>query len=155
MKKSGCEPPVFSLWQWAKRLVSGNPHFVIPGRHGDYLRRWYLFPRNPYFNIYLHHMLESDEEFGLHDHPWHSVSFLLSGSLTETYSKHPRFYWADKRQTIDTPIPVFRKATLAHRLDVHPMGAWTLFITGPKIRRWGFWSNTPDNGRRWIDRTEK
>lgn len=94
-----------------------------------YLHRWYVIPRNRFLNIYLHHILRDDDDRAEHDHPWISLSFLLKGGLAE-FSKGrfrivPRFR------------PVFRLAKTSHRLVVlRP--AWTLFITGPVVRDWGF-----------------
>jgi hypothetical protein len=48
------------------------------------MRRWWVIPRNKFFNIYLHHFLHSDDDRALHDHPWWNVSILLrSGSYVE------------------------------------------------------------------------
>ncbi len=113
---------------------------------GDYLHRWFLIPRNKYFNIYLHKFMESDEQ-NLHDHPWHSVSFLLKGKLLETYIPHGNRYVYRTREP-KRFIPVFRHAELLHRLEVKDAPVWTLFITGPIIRRWGFWVRG-----KWVDST--
>lgn len=101
----------------------------------NYLERWFVIPRNKYFNIYLHKFSGSDDDRALHDHPWWSVSFLLKGSLSEVFKtklgnidiRHPKRF-----------IPILRAATAAHRLVLISPVAWTLFITGPKIRSWGF-----------------
>lgn len=119
-----------------------RPHKIIGV---GYLERWHLLPRNRWFNIYLHKFTGSDDERALHDHPWHSVSFLLWGRLAEWIPGAgvrlvPRF------------LPVFRRATHAHRLEL--MGfkpAWTLFITGPVIREWGF--HCPKGWQHWSTMT--
>lgn len=124
-----------SLWKSLRRMASLAPSVMIYGRHaedGVYLRRWHLLPRNPVFNVYLHHFLRGDEDRALHDHPWHSVSILLRGrydELTDNGKLHHR----------TSRWPVFRRASVAHRI-ILPEGqtCWTLFITGPKIRAWGF-----------------
>jgi hypothetical protein len=120
---------------------------------GDYLARWYLIPRNLYFNIYLHRFRESDDDRALHDHPWWSLSFLLAGELIETLedtsgnwdnvfdAEKVKFRWIYKM------FPYLRRPTLMHRIILESPEAWTLFITGPKQRKWGF--RLPDGG--WVD----
>lgn len=116
-----------------------KPHVDIgPG----YLHRWHLIPRNPIFNIYLHKFMHDDHDRALHDHPWHSVSVLLKGRLREVLKqKIPAPGEAPIVQRSRCPrwlVPVFRKAKTAHRLEVVTPTAWTLFLTGPRIRVWGF-----------------
>ena len=43
------------------------PDFVIGA---DYLRRWWVIPRNDSQNVYLHDIRKSDDDRALHDHPW-------------------------------------------------------------------------------------
>lgn len=112
----------------------------------QYLHRWYLVPRNRWLNVYLHCFLGSDAAV-LHDHPWWSVSVLLRGALLEQ-SKRPashrdfyRFRW------IPRWLPVVRSARCMHRLILADGPAWTLFITGPKVRPWGFLC--PRGWRHW------
>lgn len=116
-----------------------SPHVNIGP---DYMHRWHIIPRNRFFNIYLHHMLKDDDDRALHCHPWHSMSILLAGRLREVLTggrvRYPRRF-----------IPLFRAATTAHRLEVPPRGAWTLFITGPRIREWGF--HCPHGWVHWRD----
>jgi len=42
---------------------------------------------------------------------------------------------------------VYRGTQFAHRLELQGPGfpAWTLFVTGPRVREWGFWC-----ARRWV-----
>ncbi len=114
----------------------------------DYMHRWHLIPKNRWFNIFLHRIIHSDDARALHDHPWWSVSFLLKGVLAERWRcqtcgeanfEHilPRFW------------PVFRKAQFAHRLILMSTEAWTIFITGPRSRTWGFWIH-----QRWVSHHE-
>ena len=112
-----------------------------------YLVRRFVIPRNRICNIYLHTFLQSDDDRAMHDHPWWSVSFLLSGKLIE-------HYWPSSVRKIRLFVPVFRRSTHVHRLELVGKTATTLFITGPKIRSWGFWCPDPDPethvGYRWV-----
>jgi hypothetical protein len=38
------------------------PDYIIGGEADPYLRRWWVIPRNRFFNIYLHHFVRSDDE---------------------------------------------------------------------------------------------
>lgn len=123
-------------------LFPRKPDFIVGEADDPYLRRWHLLPRNKWFNIYLHHFLRSDDDRALHDHPYQNVSILLRGQYME--------HLADGRvRTRRAPQVIFRAATTAHRIHLFggksPQPAWTLFITGPRVREWGFWC-----GNRWV-----
>lgn len=117
-----------SMQAWAGRIMSRAPDFII----GDnYLRRWWIVPRNEWCSVYLHEILHSDDDRALHDHPWANRSFLISGSYIEHTPEGTFQYNAG-----DT---VERAATALHRLEVIPgQRAVSLFITGPAVREWGF-----------------
>ena len=63
--------------------VPRAPDFVIGPAGDPYMRRWWVIPRNKWFNIYLHNIMRSDDDRALHDHPWTNVSVLLRGSYLE------------------------------------------------------------------------
>jgi hypothetical protein len=46
---------------------------------------------------------------------------------------------------------VLRKPTALHRVELTHGHCWTLFITGPKVRDWGF--QCPHGWRHWQDFT--
>jgi hypothetical protein len=111
------------------------PDFIIGGPDDPYMLRWYVIPRNRWFNVYLHKFLRDDDDRALHDHPWVSLSFALSGE----YIEHTDDYIKRRRRG----SIVFRRATHSHRIELvrkdgKAMPAWTLFLTGPKVREWGF-----------------
>ena len=145
---------------------------VIIGQPGvPYMLRWFIIPRNKYFNIYLHKFLHDDEDRALHDHPWVSLSIILRGKYIEHMP-------GGKIKIRRRGHFVLRRATHAHRVELFkdtvigfsgtqaiegtdtramkiyekgkmPRRVWTLFITGPKIRDWGF--HCPQGWRRWQD----
>jgi hypothetical protein len=119
------------LWKWLAGWLSGGPHFVVGPPERPYLLRWYVLPRNPWFNVYLHRFLRDDDDRALHDHPWPSLSLLLAGRYIE--------HTATGRREYRTGNLVRRGAEHAHRIEL-PGGkpAWTLFVTGPRVREWGF-----------------
>lgn len=115
----------------SKRVIEKRcPDFKV---NEKYLLRWYLIPRNPFFNVYLHQFKKSDYDRALHDHPWIWCSFILKGMYIEHSN---RGQWSYFPGSIRVHRPKF-----AHRLEV-PFGdietVTTIFITGPRIRTWGF-----------------
>jgi hypothetical protein len=142
------------------------PDRIIGGASDPYLRRWFIIPRNRWFNIYLHQFLRSDDDRALHDHPWVNLSILLTGRYMEhdvdgnVTLRKPWRPWAPWRL-------VFRLATTFHRIEMltttsepqgwtgytvtHELPVWTLFLTGPNVREWGFLC--PQGWRHWREFT--
>jgi hypothetical protein len=120
------------------------PDFIIGGAARPYLLRWWLIPRNRFMNVYLHNMLRDDDPRALHDHPWVNVSIVLKGGYFEHRQDKPTL-WRGPGSV------VFRRAVAAHRLTLGPGGApsWSLFITGPTVRQWGFLC--PQGWKHWKD----
>lgn len=122
---------------WLNLILSGKPHFVIGGVQNPYLLRWYLLPRNPFVNLYLHKFLRDDDDRALHDHPWWFVSWMVRGAYSEVTDSRTLYR--------STPSVCFRRALHRHRivLDRDEVGAvvpcWTIVLTGPKARTWDFW----------------
>lgn len=128
-----------------RRLADSRPpDRIIGGAHNPYMRRWHVIPRNPLFNIYLHHFLRSDDDRALHDHPWWNVSVLLEGEYTEHTIAAGGVNLRVVRKAGDWKC---RLPTSAHRIELHAGPCWTLFITGPRIRSWGF--HCPQGWRHW------
>jgi hypothetical protein len=116
----------------------------IGGKADTYLARWWLIPRNKWFNIYLHHFQRSDDDRALHDHPWWNLSVLLRG----TYTEHTISAGGINVRTVRNAGQMkFRYAAEAHRIELHSGPCWTVFITGPRIREWGF--HCPRGWRHW------
>jgi hypothetical protein len=135
----------FAAWLIA-RTRRRHPNVIIglDNPDGAYLRRWWLIPRNPIFNVYLHQFLRSDDDRALHDHPWMNCSVLLQGSYVEHTVAAGGINVRTLRQVGD--VVVRRSGRMAHRVELVDGHCWTLFITGPRYREWGF--HCPDAG--WI-----
>ena len=118
------------------------PDFVIGPRDNPYLLRWWIIPRNRFFNIYLHCILADDDDRALHDHPFDNVSVLLKGS----YREHLK---GGLSKIVRRFRPRFRRAECAHRLEVVDGPVWSLFITGPRRREWYF--HCPQGLVVWTD----
>lgn len=101
----------------------------------DYLERWYLHRDKATANAYLHRFQGSDDDRALHDHPWDSESLILFGGYIE-HTQAPNGITAIHRGPGDHCL---RTATTAHRIEIAgSTPCVSLFITGPKIREWGF-----------------
>lgn len=146
------------LYPRLRRIADSRPPDFVIG--DDYCRRWWVIPRNRFFNLYLHQFLHSDDDRALHDHPWINLSFLLHGTYREhtqgestlTHNEEVRQYWFGALR--------FRMAHTPHRVELLEFGTpkvpaecWSLFVTGPVIREWGF--HCPQGWRRWQDFVDK
>ena len=104
-----------------------------------YLTRWHLLPKNRVFNVYLHHVQEDDPDSRLHDHPWlFNISIVLRGRISETQPNAER--------VLEQGSVTARMSRAPHRLALLSDDSLTLFITGPKVRRWGFYTE-----KGWVD----
>lgn len=149
-----------ALYPRLRRLAERRaPDFVIGGAADPYMRRWWVIPRNPLFNVYLHNVLRSDDDRALHDHPWVNLSLILAGGYAEVTPpgglsplQAAQLELADRRVLLPGALR-WRGPRSAHRLELIPNicwpgtdhdvratpAVWTLFITGPRLRAWGFW----------------
>jgi hypothetical protein len=136
------------------------PDVIIGGEDNPYLRRWWLIPRNRYFNIYLHQFLRDDDDRALHGHPWaFNISILLRGGYIEVVPEHPKYAGGAStvRRRRRIGLPYLRLGPAPHRVELlrdkggRMLPVWTLFITGPNVRQWGFYC--PRGWRHWRDFT--
>ena len=132
------------MQNWARGLMASRPADFIIG--DDYLRRWWVIPRNRWLNVYLHDIRKSDDDRAFHDHPWMNSSFLIQGRYLE-HTPQGVF----ERKAGDH---VIRGAQQLHRLEVFPgESAISLFVIGPKVREWGF--ACPQGWVHWQDFTSE
>lgn len=125
---------------------------------GEFMRRWIF--QSPLGTVRLHNIREPDEDREMHDHPWDFVAVILRGGYVEDIPApatwpglcaYPPEEDADPTWTerlVRWPgSVVYHRASDAHRISkLLRDEAWTLVITGPRIRKWGFW--TKDVG--WV-----
>jgi len=146
------DTPLFNmtLYKKLKAYLAENHYEEIRNTYGLYLRRWKLFPRNKVFNIYLHQILLSDERV-YHDHRYASLSFVLKGRMMESI-------YPDRVRLVKPWRAYYRGSTLLHFLNLLPeeplrifgeKPVWTLFITGPEVKRWGFMTE-----QGWVENEE-
>lgn len=129
-----------------------DPDFTVGGIVTPaYLKRWWLIPRNPILNVYYHQFLRSDYDDAFHDHPWWNMSLVIDGAYIEHTVKGMKVRSSARWGTAFA----FRWAKTAHRVELiqnaigREIPVWTIFITGPRFRTWGF--HCPKG---WIPWTE-
>lgn len=144
-----------------KHIAGRKPDVIIGEPENPYLLRWWITPfrgwtdrmkrsQSPLVrdaarvvqlipNVYLHQFLRSDDDRALHDHPWlFNLSWILEGAYIE-FSNGP------SRWLMQGQIKI-RFGRAPHRVQLLPADngdpplcpVWTLFITGPVVREWGF-----------------
>lgn len=96
-----------------------------------YAYRWVL--NLGLFSLRIHHFLRSDDKRYFHDHAWWFITLVLKGSYTDVSPNGE-----DKLRSGSIR---YRKANHPHYVKVSEGGCWTLLITGPMVRKWGFWVN--------------
>ena len=115
-----------------------------------YLRRWFIV-KSKWFRpkVYIHKFYYPDLDRDPHDHPWNSWIFMISGRYQELiYKKTMEGTLIVRRYFRKGPSIRKMSSTTIHtiaRLD--STYVWTLFITGPKHREWGFL--TPNGWVHW------
>lgn len=141
---TGASIAVALLRKIHQRVDPTGPDQVIGDWHRPYLLRWFLLPKNRFLNVYLHRFMRSDDDRALHDHPWVNCSFLLEGEYTEHRILAGGIHTKVIRRA--GSFCLRPSGRIAHRVELHAGSCWTLFITGPKYREWGF--HCADTG--WV-----
>ncbi len=128
--------------RWAEAYIAENPKpdFFVGAPDDHQMERWFVVPRNDVANVFLHRFLRSDPE-DPHDHPFDNVSWLLRGEYVEHLDGLSVTRFQGER--------VMRLATERHRIEIINGPVISLFLTGPRIRDWGF--VTPSGWVRWQD----
>jgi hypothetical protein len=111
-----------------RKTQNRKPDFVISEQ---YMKRWWLLPKNPIMNVYYHEIKGSDLDRHLHDHPFFFAAFILEGGYDEHTTSG-----VEKRAAGDI---YFHSPWKLHKLLMNENeGASTIFVTLFKIRKWGF-----------------
>jgi hypothetical protein len=120
------------------------PDFIVGGEKKPYLLRWFVIPRNRFFNVYLHKFVRDDDDLAFHDHPWSSVAIVIRGAYIEHDDTGRHVYRAGAIRR--------RSATYRHRVElIDGQPCWTIFLTGRRVREWGF--HCPQGWRHWREFT--
>lgn len=96
-----------------------------------YMQRWVF--NFGFFSIRFHRWFSSDDDRHFHDHPWWYLTLVLRGGYTDVSPAG--------EDVLRTGSIRWRSALHRHTVKVNAGGCWTLMLTGPEVRRWGFWVN--------------
>lgn len=124
---------------------------MVEGKRQLYLRRFFIF-RNPFFRVYLHKIVRSDEDRDPHDHPWDFTTIPLRGKyIDERWIPVPDDGWLSSSiqvsrlpySIVPEEVKTFkayrRKAEHTHRVQlIEGKPVWTLVVIGKPRRKWGF-----------------
>ena len=114
---------------WREAAKSSYSSDVISEPNGEvYMQRYFLDASK---NLRIHHIMMSDPDRDLHDHPWDFVSLILEGVYIEE-TEDGRF------KQYRTGDVLLRTAETLHRLVLPEGPVWTYVVTQPVRRRWGF-----------------
>lgn len=135
---------------------------------GGYMHRW--IARLRWLQIRIHHILRSDKDRFLHDHPFDFFSIILWGGYIEhregcrceeskkylaaldtfgikTFSDLLPNWWEPPCREYKAPAIIYRKAEDFHRIQlINDVPTWTLVFASRYFRKWGFLT---DKG--WIE----
>jgi hypothetical protein len=114
-----------------KKLI---PHKQIGWEEiGEDFIRFQLL-KTPWFNLYLHRLWAPQAHPECHDHPWWFYTIVLKNGYFEYQAGDKVWYYR---------LPgafLYRPANFSHNV-ITPWGVcWSLVLTGPKVREWGFHS---------------
>jgi hypothetical protein len=124
-------------------------HSDITHRGDLYLRRFFIGPKVRGWQLMLHKICRPDADRVPHDHPWGFISICLRGGYVESVLQHDN---TTNPETLVAGQVRLRAAEHTHRIDrILGDAAWTLVLAGPTRRKWGFWVETPDGGRRFVE----
>lgn len=143
---------------WLIRHAKKTPYFHLNG----YMERYWVVKPSKYipFASRIHHILRSDTDRHLHDHPWYYMTIILRGGYYEVtyatyedtlkyfYDRRYKIFYGDdgiryKQRWYGAGSVIMRKPGSWHRLVV-PEGqtAWTWFFTSRKKQDWGFMTDS-------------
>lgn len=105
--------------------------------------RWRIeVPR--YGSVRVHHWTGPDDDRAFHDHPWWFITFVVRGGYTDRSPSGDEHLRAGSVR--------YRPALHRHTVVPDETGAWTVLITGPRTRVWGFWQDGKfRKARRWFE----
>jgi hypothetical protein len=117
--------PPAPIFRWAEKLGLPQCPYVI---------RWMI--EFPFGSLRVHHWLKPDDDRAFHDHPWWFITLVVRGGYTD---RQPVGDGVIANDVLRAGSVRYRPALHRHTVVPGPRGAWTVMVTGPKSRPWGFW----------------
>ncbi|MEM7003508.1 MAG: hypothetical protein AAF529_22165 [Pseudomonadota bacterium] len=120
----------------------GVTHDLVYEDGLPYLERWIIWFG---FTIRVHCFHKGDDDRAFHDHPWWFVTIPLRPYQELTPD--------GQEQTLKRFRPQYRSAYHRHIVRlIQPGPVWTVILTGPKSKEWGFWRGEDFvHHSEWID----
>lgn len=109
----------------------------IRNKKGDlHFKRWQIWSTK-WFNIYLHFINKADEDKHMHTHPWNFWSIILKGGYIEFSGVIGESLMSKvtKRGFLHM---AYRKYNVPHMVGFLTHPTYTLVITGPGGKEWGY-----------------
>jgi hypothetical protein len=134
---------------WTKLLRTLFLVKEIVSKEGVVHFRRYRLLSTPWFNLYVHNILRSDEDKDPHDHPFGFIALMFWGSYLEEWrcAKEDYRYWAPPKG-FDNPLEksvrsigslYYHAAKDFHRITLCSPSVWTLVLaSGRKRPGWGY-----------------
>lgn len=119
----------------------------IVSKQGIVVFRRYRLLQTPWFAIYIHNLLQSDQDPDLHDHPWSYKSIILSGAYREISAYSPRFRTLHVNKYYAGDV-IEHVAEDIHQITLLAPSVWTLVFTSGREREWGY-RYVLNNGGDW------
>lgn len=113
-----------------------------------YFRRYRLL-QTPWFGIYVHQILKSDQERHPHDHPFSYSSLILSGAYHEDVWYSPDFKKRLSQSYYQGDVVEHSKLDF-HKISLLTKEVWTLVFASGRTRTWGYLLKDGS----WIDHKE-
>lgn len=111
-----------------------------------YMIRWHLIPHNRWCNVMLHKFNGPDPGRDLHDHPWSFLTLILRGRYVELIPVWQA--WDTDNELCGAFVQArcylrrwsvsWRPAEYIHAVERIEPNTWSLVVTGPYRREWGF-----------------
>jgi len=123
---------------------------IVPAADGSpKFYRYYLIGSGATRGLLLHHFVGSDAAHELHDHPWGwGISLIIAGGYRET--RRVRDGGLSTRRFGRGSLNVIR-GTDFHRVElIDGRPAWTLFLHGRVVKRWGVLDLVTGAFRAWT-----
>jgi hypothetical protein len=104
-------------------------------RHYLLLKNRNLFP----FNIFIHKIMNSDDDKDLHDHPWGFFHLILSGGYWEEIPINGDLNAGIEKVWRAPGYWNIVSSDYKHRIEIGSKKPWTIFIPFKTKKVWGFW----------------
>ncbi len=135
----------FDYYKTLGRFRFGITHDLVYEVDQPYLERWIIWCG---ITLRVHKFHKGDDDRAFHDHPWWFVTIPLRPYIEQIPGQPERQlrpFW-----------PHFRAAKHRHIVRlIREKPVWTLIVTGPKSKEWGFWEqHTFTHHSQWLEQRE-